>query len=199
MLIKTNEINSMMLFQHLSTSIMPRPIAWVSSMSSEGVPNLAPYSLFGILSVTPAVISICVMNQMGGKKDTLVNILDTKVFAISMVSRELLTSMAPTGMPSPPYVNEYETAGVTPEECDTIPCVRCAESKISLECRLREVQNFGDDGDESDSVIIADVLAIHIDDSIMTGQQIDIAKLDNIGHIIQHMYIGTSDILGPMG
>lgn len=198
MLIETNKLNSMELFQMLSSSILPRPIAWVGSISANAVPNLAPYSLFSIASVTPPMISIVVLNRPGGAdKDTLSNIKETEVFSVSVVSRDLVKSMSATGMEFPPDVNEFESSGLSQVECETIACVRCAEAKLSLECKLREVLKYGDDG-TSDSLILADVVAINIDDSIMRGPQIDLDKLDPVGHLIGPLYSTTREKITPM-
>jgi len=105
--------------------------------------------------------------------------------------------MSATGMEFPPDVNEFESSGLSQVECETIPCVRCAEAKLSLECKLREVLKYGDDG-TSDSLILADVVAINIDDSIMRGPQIDLDKLDPVGHLIGPLYSTTREKITPM-
>ncbi len=198
MLVQTSEANTLELFQLLSNSILPRPIAWVGSVSADGIPNLAPYSFFNIASVTPPMVSISIMVKPSSvQKDTLVNIKATKVFSISVVSADLIKNMSMTSMELPPEVNEFEAANMTQEECDTIPCFRCGEAKLSLECKLREVLTYGEEG-KSDSLIVADILAIKVDDSIMKGPQIDINKLDPIGHLIGPMYSTIRDKITPM-
>jgi len=199
MLIKSSETNSMLMYQYLSGSVQPRPVALVGSIGNDGVPNLAPYSLFSIASVNPPMVSIAVLSKMGGgQKDTLANIKANKEFSISVVNADLVKSIMPTGMEYPPSVNEFEIAGLTEKKCATISCVRVAESRIVLECKLREVLTYGEEGD-SDSIIMADVVAIEIDDDMMNGPQMNLNALDTVGHIMGPFFPSTREKIPPMG
>ncbi len=199
MLIKSDESNTMQMYQYLSSTVHPRPIGLVATIGADGVKNLAPFSLYGITSVNPPMVSITVLSKLdAGEKDTLANIKANQVFSISVVSVDLVKKIIPTGMEHPPSVDEFEVAGLTAKECETIPCVRVAESKVVLECKLREVIHYGEEG-KCDSVVIADVIAIDIDDSIMNGPQVNIGKLDAIGHIMGPMFSTTRDKISPMG
>jgi len=117
--------------------VVPRPIGWVSTVSREGVLNLAPFSFFNAVNDAPPVLMISVSNRDDGSlKDTVRNILSTKEFVVNMVSEELLEKMVITGEDFPPDVSEFERAGLTPEESKFVTPPRVKEAKVAFECKL---------------------------------------------------------------
>ena len=117
--------------------VVPRPIAWVSTVSKDGVLNAAPFSFFNAVNDYPPVFMVSVGDRDDGSpKDTIRNILDTGEFVINLVSEENADQMVRTAEELPPQVSEFETAGLSPEESKLVKAPRIKESKASFECKL---------------------------------------------------------------
>ena len=117
--------------------VVPRPIAWVSTVSKDGVLNAAPFSFFNAVNDYPPVFMVSIGDRDDGSpKDTIKNILDTGEFVINLVSEESIGQMVKTAEELPPQVSEFETAGISPEESRLIKAPRIKESKASFECKL---------------------------------------------------------------
>ncbi len=163
--------------------IVPRPIAFVSTLSISGTPNLAPFSYFNIGGINPPSLSICtVLDPRGNPKDTYSNILETKEFVVNLVTREMAEGMNQTSPPFPHEVNEWPYSGFTPIESHKIKPARVAESPIQLECRLFQTIAHGD-GPGASLYIIGEILLMHLDPEILQNEQINTPKLiARLGH-----------------
>ena len=118
-------------------SIVPRPIAFVSTVSPSGNYNLSPFSFFTGASANPPVICFCPMRSAEGrKKDTQNNIESTREFVVNIVSEEFVERMNATSAEFPPEVDEFQVAGLTPIASDLVKAPRVKESHVSMECRL---------------------------------------------------------------
>lgn len=180
MIIDTKDVKNEELYKLLIGSVLPRPIAWVGTLDKKGIPNLAPFSFFNIASVNPPVVSISILNKLDGvKKDTLINIQNTEVFSISIVSQDLVEKMAITGKDYELDVDEFKVAGVSCFPCEKIASVYVGESKVTFECRLHSIVDFGD-VEKAGNLVLANVVAIHVDDNIIEWPNIDILKLDAV-------------------
>ena len=115
--------------------IAPRPIAWISTVSAEGLRNLAPYSAFNTVASRPPFV----MFSSDGPKDTLANIEATGEFCVNIPGDDLKEAMNATSGSYPPEVDEFAIAGVTPAPCTNIAAPRVAEAPISIECRLNQI------------------------------------------------------------
>lgn len=190
---ETKNIESDHLYKLLIGAVLPRPIAWVGSLSKTGIPNLAPFSFFNVASVDPPVISISILNKAdGSKKDSLNNIESTNCFSVSIVSHENAKSMSITGEEYSEEVNEFEVARLTETNCNRIQSVRCQEALVTLECTLREVILFGNTA-KAGNLVLANVVAIHVDDSVVDWPKIDSSKIDVIGRLSGSYYSTTRD------
>ncbi len=117
--------------------VVPRPIAWVSTVSKDGVLNAAPFSFFNAVNDYPPVFMVSIGDRDDGSpKDTIKNILDTGEFVVNLVSEESIGQMVKTAEELPPQVSEFETAGISPEESRFVKAPRIKESKASFECKL---------------------------------------------------------------
>ena len=113
MRIDPREVSASKVYFAMVSTIVPRPIAWVSTLSKYGIPNLAPFSFFTGVTSRPPTIAICVGNRSDGSmKDTAQNILDTKEFVINVVPSHLAQAMVASSGEYPPVVNEFGAAGV---------------------------------------------------------------------------------------
>ena len=175
-------------------AIVPRPIAFVSTVSPEGSRNLAPFSFFTGVSANPPVICFCPMRSRGAdpRKDTLRNINLTREFVVNVVSEEFAKQMNVTSAEFPPEVDEFEAAGLTPIASDLVKPPRVKESHVHMECKLYLVIEVGG-MDGSGNLVLGEVLRLHVDDSYVEDCKIDPDKLRAIGRMGGAMYTRTTD------
>ena len=178
-------------------SIVPRPIAFVSTLSKDGLENLAPFSYFnGICSNPPSIMFCPARRGYDGKtKDTLNNIRDTEEFAVNIVSEDFAEQMVSTSTDFEPEVNEFEVSGLTPVPCQKIAPPKVAEAKISFECKLNKIIPVGNVGPGGGFVIIGTIVLFHIDDDVYEDGYINLEKLRPIGRLAGNMYTRTTDKL----
>ncbi len=160
--------------------VAPRPIGWISSLSADGIVNLAPYSFFNGVSDRPPFV----MFSSSGRKDSLVNIEATGEFACLLATYELKDQMNATSAAAGPEVDEMELAGLTPAPCKLISPPRVAESPVALECRyFKTIPLPGKDGGEGYIVIIGQVVGIHIDEAVIVDGKVDVTRLRPIARL----------------
>jgi flavin reductase (DIM6/NTAB) family NADH-FMN oxidoreductase RutF len=169
-------------------SILPRPIAFVSTVNEKGVHNLAPFSFFTAISAEPMLVCFSPMrNGNGSKKDTLLNIEATKEFVINIVSYEFVEKMNECATNFTSEIDEFEQSGLTKCPSETVVPPRVKESKVHLECELHEVLHFGDQPG-SGSLVIGKVKHVHVDDELFNSGRIDSVKLEPIGRLAGQTY-----------
>lgn len=194
MLIDPDQLAPHKIYQHMVRAITPRPIAWVSTASADGVLNLAPYSFFnGVSANPPSVVFSPVNRRDGSKKDTVVNIEATKQFVVNVVPYALGEVMNQTAATLDPEISEFEENGLTPVDSVRITPPRLKESPIQMECELIQIVHVGE-GPLAANLVIGRILLMHIDDEIVDPDgQIDPAKLDAIGRLGGTSYATTRD------
>lgn len=181
------------IYKLLIGSIVPRPIAFVSTLSADGTRNLAPFSFFTAVSANPPVICFSPMIKGDGNaKDTLRNIRETKEFAVNIVSEAFAEPMNATSGDYPPEVDEFEVSGLTPIPSDLIKPFRVKESQIHLECRLLQIVDIGG-APLSGSLVLGEVVRFHIADGIFHDFRIDLDQLQPIGRLSGTEYTRTKD------
>ena len=173
--------------------IVPRPIGWVGSRSSAGADNLAPFSFFNAASGYPPTVMFSPGLRDGRPKDTLANVEATGVFTCSIVSADLGEAMNQTAASAPPEVSEFELAGLTPVPGVVVDAPMVLEAKANLECRVTQVVRTGRPPTEG-SVVFGEVVAYHVDPSLLDGTRIDQAELDAIGRMGGPRYTHTRSI-----
>jgi flavin reductase (DIM6/NTAB) family NADH-FMN oxidoreductase RutF len=141
----------------LTSVVVPRPIAWVSTVSADGVRNLAPHSFFTVASAEPPVISFTSVRT----KDSLRNIRATGEFVVNLATRELATQVNRTGTDFPPEVDELELAGLTPEPSRLVRPPRVAESPVALECVAAGEHTFAE-SDRGSTVVFGRVVHLSV-------------------------------------
>jgi flavin reductase (DIM6/NTAB) family NADH-FMN oxidoreductase RutF len=177
------ELNEKQVYKLLSGSVVPRPIAWVSTISDEGELNLAPFSFFSVASRNPPMLSISigpgVGEREGTEKDTLVNIRGQKEFVINVVPTFLGNAMQKSAENLPSRVNEFEAAGVTPVDSVVVQPKRVKEAPIQMECKLDQIIQLG-----SDHLIIGRMLRYHIEEEYYLGNyKINLDRLQPLGRL----------------
>ena len=187
-MIEVADLDKRTAYRLMTSLIVPRPIAWVGTRSGAGVDNLAPFSFFNGVSTQPALVSVSIARGRAGRlKDSLVNILETEVLTISIVSTSLLEKMHQTSASYPPSVSEFEAAGLTPLPAETVAAPRVADALAAMECRLHRAIDLG-----SVHLVIAEVLGFHVPvDSLVDGA-LPVLTLSPVGRLG-----GSYAALGP--
>jgi flavin reductase (DIM6/NTAB) family NADH-FMN oxidoreductase RutF len=180
-------------YHWLAATIVPRPIAWVSTLNENGTANLAPFSFFTGVTSEPVTCLICVArNKQGEKKDTWRNVERTGEYVIHVVPDALGQQMNATSRSLPYGVDEFEVAGVTKAPSDLVAPPRVVESPVAMECRLDRIVPVGPPGDDT-AIIIGQVLLWHVHDDVLVNGRIDLGRLDAIGRTAGAGYVRTRD------
>ncbi len=180
-------------YQLMIATILPRPIAWVATISPDGKPNLAPFSFFTGICANPMTVCFAPVNDRNGKKkDTLVNVELTKQFTVNIVNESNAKLMNQTSAPYAYGVNEFEKAGVTAIKSAVVKPPRVKESPVSYECELMQIVRVGE-GPLAGNLIIGKVIMIHCDDSIYNGGKIKHDSIHAIGRMEGSWYARTND------
>jgi len=180
----------------LTGVVVPRPIAFVSTISADGFINVAPYSFFNVMAYNPATVVFSSSRHTGGgrgkRKDTLANIEETGEFVVNIVVDDIAEAMNLTAAEYPAEANEFEIAGLTPAPSDLIAPPRVAESPVNMECRLNQVISLGI-GNGRHGLVIGEIVLMHVRDDLIDGHRIDHQKLQPTGRLAGNMYCHTVD------
>jgi flavin reductase (DIM6/NTAB) family NADH-FMN oxidoreductase RutF len=174
--------------------VVPRPIAFVSSLDEQGVRNLAPFSYFMACSADPPVVCFVSSFRKGEAptKDTLRNVVATKEFVVNIVSEEFADKMNLTSAEVPPEIDEFDISGLTPVASELVKPPRVGESHAQMECRLRQLLPIGE-APGGGTIVFGDVLRFHVDEAVVNGYKIDPDKLRAIGRMGGPTYVRTRD------
>ena len=186
----------------LISAVAPRPIAWVSSLSASGQPNLAPFSFFNAVCAKPPLLAFApamrspkqsgaAADPAGTPKDTLRNIRETGEFVISIVTFELAEAMNLTSGEYDASINEFEVAKLASAPSKIVRPRRVAESPVSFECKLHQILDFNP-GPEGGSLVIGEIVSVHIDERHMKDGRLDRNSLDLIGRMGGIQYTRTT-------
>ena len=177
--------------------IVPRPIAWVSSIHPEGAVNLAPFSFFNALASDPpmVVIAFTGYHEHGGEKDTLFNIKASGEFVVNIVPLKLKDAMNVSTAPVAHEVDEMKLAGLTAETSKLVKPPRVREAPIHLECELYQEINLPCTLQDSiNTTIIGRVLGIHIDDEVLSDGLVDLDKIKPLARLGYRQYTAVDNI-----
>ena len=174
--------------------VVPRPIGWIGSVSASGVRNLAPFSFFNAVAASPPTVLFSTIRAGGARKDTLANVEETGVFTVNVVTEETVEAMNVTSGRYEPSVDEFELAGLTAVSGSVVAAPMVAEAKANLECRLSQVVPIGTDGPMAASIVIGEVVRVHVEGSILDGTRIDQEALRAVGRMGGPTYTRTRDL-----
>ena len=176
-------------------SIVPRPIALVSTTSNNGINNLAPFSYFnGVCSKPPTIMFAPARRGWDGKeKDTLINIRNTKEFSINIVSEDIGEKMVKCSTDYEKEVDEYSKSGLSPLSSKKIKPPIVSESKISLECTLNQIVQIGEEDAGSGFIVIGTIVLFHIDDEVYDNGRIILDKLQPLGRVAGNGYVRSTN------
>lgn len=174
-------------------AVVPRPIAFVSSISALGVRNLAPFSFFTVASSNPpAIVFQNSVRHTGDTKDTIGNIRDTGEFVVNIVSEDFAPKMNATSADVGPEVDEWLLSGLTPLPSTLVKPERVAESRIHMECRLLQIVTVSEQP-LGGSLIIGEVLRFHVAPEVVNDFRIDPEVLRPIGRMGGPTYCRCQD------
>lgn len=184
-------------YKLLIGTVVPRPIAWVSTVDTAGVVNLAPFSFFNGLGSNPPALMVSINHASGrsdDRKDTLRNIIETHEFVVNIVTESTMHAMNQTATDYPTGYDELALAGLTTRPARTIRAPHVAESPVSFECTLHTTIPLGE-GPGSTTVVIGIINHMYIDDTLLNDRNyIDIARLQPIGRLAGNSYCYVHDI-----
>lgn len=179
--------------QMLISTIVPRPIALVSTIGENGIFNLAPFSNFATMSMKPCLVHISIGRKRDGqKKDTLVNIELSKDFVVNIVNEALVKAMSQSSTDYPSDVDEFKEVGLTPVKADIVKSPMIAESPVNMECRLVQIMEFGDLPRRT-SIVIGEVVRVHIKDGLYVDNLIQMSTLKAVGRLGGDLYCRMGD------
>ena len=181
MIIDPSDLDQQSLYKLLIGSVVPRPIAWTSTVSQEGIRNLAPFSFFTVASRQPPMLCISLGPRAGddsSTKDTLSNIEQTGEFVINIVSLPLSNMMYESSKSHPPKADEFEKAGLTSAPCEVVGAPRVEEASVSMECLLDRILALG-----TDHLVIGRMVRFHVRDELYEDGRVNIAKLQPLGRL----------------
>ena len=182
------------LHQYIVGTVGPRPIAFVSTLDTEGRANVAPYSFFNAFSSNPPIVVFSSNRRVADNttKDTLANVRATGECVINAVNHAIVRQMAVASVEWPHEVSEFDAAGLTPLASDTVRAFRVAESPAQLECKVRDIVTLGDQGGAG-HLVICDVWRLHVrEDVIDARDRIDPHRLDLMGRLGRSYYVRAS-------
>jgi len=169
-------------YKFLIGSILPRPIAVVSTKNEDNSNNLAPFSFFTGVSAKPMIVAFSplIRSSDGNKKDTVINIEREKEFVINICSKEIAEKVNLASTELPYQEDEFKYAGLTPIKSEKVKASRVKESLIHFECLLRDILNYGDQVGAG-RIITGEVIKVHLDEKIFKNGYINTPALNPVG------------------
>lgn len=196
-------------FNPFKACVVPRPIGWISSLSHDGIANLAPFSISNQLAYDPPFVFFSgsgAIDEEGAaprRKDSVVNAEDTGEFVYNMATYELREHVNMSSKHVPPDVDEMAMAGLTPAPCNIVKCPRVAESPVNLECRHHATITLPANNAKSvHHVVIGQVVGIHINDNALTDGKVDWVKIQPLARMGYMDYTHIDHVFtmpGPKG
>ncbi|MEI4830974.1 flavin reductase family protein [Bacillus sp. FJAT-53711] len=181
-------------YKFLIGSIIPRPIAFVTTISKEHILNGAPFSYFNIVSSNPPMISLAIQRSEGRQKDTAKNILDSKEFVVHIVDEQNVERVNKTAANLPPTQSEIELASFTPIASEKISVPGIQEAKVRMECVLEHSLELGDSDSPRCDLIIGKVVQFHVENEIYEKGRIDPKGLGAVSRLAGHNYAKIGEI-----
>jgi len=184
-------------YDPFKSCVIPRPIGWISTVSREGVHNLAPYSQFQMLTFDPPYVMFSAgQNSRGHRKDTVMNAEQTGEFVWNMATYDLREAVNKSAEEVPPEVDEFDLSGVTKAPSRAVKPCRVAESPVHFECVYHQTLRLpGNSMLSTSDVVFGRVIGIHISDDVITSEgRIDALKIRPIARLGYHDYTSVESI-----
>lgn len=189
------EIDQKSAYKLLTGAVIPRPIGWISSISLEGIPNLAPFSFFNAVGEDPPHVMFSTVRTNDTNKDTLNNVLATGEFVVNMATESNVEKMNLTSAAVAPQVDEFELAGLTPIASVKVKPARVAESPIAFECQLVHHYTLENHRNGGATILIGKIVMFHIDESVWLGDfKIDMQAYKPVARLAGANYCKLGEI-----
>jgi flavin reductase (DIM6/NTAB) family NADH-FMN oxidoreductase RutF len=178
--------------------VVPRPIAFVSTVDAAGNRNLAPFSFYNGVCAAPPVLCFSAAMRSGAKaglrpqKDTLNNVRETGEFVVNVVSEEIAAAMNATAAEVGPEVDEFALAGLTAVASEVVRAPRVAEAKAQMECKLLQIVTVSDRPGGA-SLVIGEIVRFHVQAGVFEKFHIDPDRLGAVGRMAGATYVRTRD------
>ncbi|RQH14268.1 flavin reductase family protein [Bradyrhizobium sp. RP6] len=192
MRIDPTELGAERIYRLMTGIVVPRPIAWVTSLSRSGVLNLAPFSAFTFVSQKPPMLAISVGRKGADYKDTAHNILDIEEYVIHIADTPLMSAVHDSSVEHPPEISEVEHLGLETLSCDLVKVRRLAAAPVAMECRFRQCLEFGD---AKSRLIVGEVVMFHLRDGLVNDGKVETKALDPIARIGGPRYARLGEIV----
>lgn len=192
MLIDSADLAAEQAYRLLTGIVVPRPIAWVTSLSRGGKVNLAPFSAFTFVSPKPPMLAISIGRKAGIYKDTARNILAREQYVVHIADSSQLMAVHESSVEHPPEVSEVEELGLATVASQKIDVPRLRDAPIAMECRFRQCLEFGE---TRSRLIVGEVLAFHVRDGLVVNGKIETEALDPIARIAGPRYARLGEIV----
>ena len=192
--IEIDSLNSQELYNLLTSTITPRPIAFVSTKDSSGKDNLSPFSFFNVFSVTPPVVVFSPVNRISdnSKKDTLKNVIKSKECVIALANTKIVQQVSLASGNYDSNIDEFKKAGFTKKKATLIDVNLINEAPVNFECKVTQIVELGSKGGAG-NLVICEILKIHIDENVFDhDNKIDPLKLDIVSRLGLSWYGRTS-------
>lgn len=190
------DLDSRQAYKLLIGAVVPRPIAWVSTVSADGVYNLAPFSFFNAVCPNPPTVVFCpvIRGTDVNEKDTLRNVQDTGEFVVNIVTEDVAEAMNITSTELPAAVDEFARANLTPLPSTLVKPPRVGESPINFECKLTQIVTIGKEKGQG-SLVIGEIVYFHIADEVyLPDHKINLGTLKPIGRLSGNGYTRVTDL-----
>ena len=180
----------------LNAFVMPRPIGWISTLSKDGIVNLAPFSYFNLVSADPPVVMFSASPKPdNGRKDSQINAEETGEFVFNLATWNLREQMNVTASIEEPGFDEMEAVGLTPAASRLVRPPRVAESPVHLECRyLQTIDMPPSEAGHYSSIVVGRVIGIHVDDSVIVDGMVDVTKMRPLGRLGYNDYVVVDQV-----
>ncbi len=192
MQIDPNTLSNAEAYKLLTGMVVPRPIAWVTSVSESGLINAAPFSAFTFVSNKPPMVGISVGRFQGGFKDTARNIRESKEFVVNIADTPMLHQLHMSSAEYPPDVSEVSELNIDLAPSAEIGTPRIAKAPVSMECRLHQILEFGE---LKSNFYVGEVVLFHVRDGLAVDGKIDTKVLDPIARLGGPNYVDLGDIV----
>ena len=180
-------------YKLLIGTIIPRPIAFVTTQSEDGILNGAPFSYFNIVSSNPPMVSLAIQRPEGRLKDTARNIYNNHQFVVHIVDDENVGQINQTAASLPATESEIDLANLTPVQSESVAVAGVMEAKVRMECKLVQAISLGGEEPKSD-LFIGEIVQFHIDESIYREGRVDPRALNAVSRLAGSNYATIGEI-----
>jgi flavin reductase (DIM6/NTAB) family NADH-FMN oxidoreductase RutF len=190
--IRADSLDAEGCYKLLSGIVVPRPIAWITTQSADGLVNLAPFSCYTYVCSKPPMVGVNIGRRAGQRKDTCRNILERGEFVVNIGDETMVQAIHRSADEYAPDVSEVEQLGLQVKPSDVVATPRLAAVPVSMECRLHSVQEFGETKAE---FVVGEVIVFHFGPGVCVDGKVDTATLRPLARLGGPKYAGLGEVV----